>query len=187
MPPESSKLYHLRGHFLPPQGGTVPNSWGGTVSKSRFALCFPIFGTIWPFFWKNNWTCGNIGGTAPGFRKCACYVLDFFCLIFLCCLFFLVFSSYALLCYVSIVLTNKKARPKDKESKKQRKENNKETNKRKRSKERNKERNKERKQDNKEDRNYKKERKRERKRQGRKKGERKEKENKRRQKQRKRQ
>ena len=57
-------------------------------------------------------------------------------------------SFYALLCYVSIDITNNQGRPKDKESNRQTKQNSKVTKKRKRSRERNKEIN----QDNKEDR-----------------------------------
>ena len=45
VPPESYFVYHLKGPFLTCEGGTVPNTLGGTVSNSLFALCFPIFGT----------------------------------------------------------------------------------------------------------------------------------------------
>ena len=49
-------LYHFWGHFLPPKSGTASGFRGGTVCNSCFALCFPIFGTIWPFFWeKKDW------------------------------------------------------------------------------------------------------------------------------------
>ena len=57
------------------------------------------------------------------------YHLTFFLLFcfFFCCLLFSGFYSYSLLCYVSIVLTNNKASPKDKDCKNRTKQNSKET------------------------------------------------------------
>ena len=130
VPPESLFLYHLRGHFLPPRSGTVCNSWGRTLSTLVSLYVFPYLGLIGPSLEKPkiNWKpSGHIGGTISSFRPFWCYVynitwfnlcfLSFVFLFFLLSGFSFVFS-YALLCYVSTVLTNKKARPKDKENKK---------------------------------------------------------------------
>ena len=69
-------LYHLRGAFLPPKSGTVPDSLGGTVPGSLFALCFPIFGTNCAFLglsWKLiEKPGGHIGGTVSGFLQIVC-------------------------------------------------------------------------------------------------------------------
>ena len=72
-------------------------------------------GATWPFFeTKNNRKpCGHIGGTVSNVRKCGCYFDNITCVLYFSLFLSLVLSCflfYALLCYVSNVPTNKKAR-----------------------------------------------------------------------------